>query len=184
MTSIAPTTLETERLILRPLEMSDVNAIYELAGHPDIAATTLNIPHPYPKHAAGEFVQHTQRAWESGDMYTFAIVRKSEAGMIGCISLGIPRMQHRAEMGYWMGVPYWGQGYTSEAAQELIDFGFRVVGLQKIYAMHFVENTASGRVMQKVGMTYEGTLRQHTMKNGELIDLAMYSILRAEYEGL
>ena len=83
-------------------------------------------------------------------------------------------------MGYWMGVPYWNHGYCSEAARALVAHGFQQMGLHRIYAFHFVRNPASGRVMQKAGMTYEGTLRQHVKKWERYEDLTAYGILRSE----
>jgi [ribosomal protein S5]-alanine N-acetyltransferase len=176
--------LETERLILRCLELNDATIIRELAGHPEIAATTLAIPHPYSLEAAVEFINHSRRALESDETYTFVITRRGEGNVIGCIGLGGGDQHRRAEMGYWMSVANWGQGYTTEAARRMLRFGFETLGLNRIYATHFVGNPASGRVMQKIGMTREGTLRQHVIKDGQPLDIVYYGILRSEYDGI
>jgi RimJ/RimL family protein N-acetyltransferase len=80
-----------------------------------------------------------------------------------------------------MGVPFWNHGYCSEAARALVTYGFEQMGLHRIYAFHFARNPASGRVMQKAGMTCEGTLRQHVKKWERYEDLVAYGILRSEY---
>jgi RimJ/RimL family protein N-acetyltransferase len=93
------------------------------------------------------------------------------------------REEHkRAELGYWIGVPYWNHGYASEAARRVVNWGFQYLGLNRIYAQHFADNPASGRVMQKIGMQYEGTLRQPFIRLGEARDSVCYGILKDEWE--
>jgi RimJ/RimL family protein N-acetyltransferase len=101
--------------------------------------------------------------------------------LIGAMGLVI-KGEGIAEIGYWIGVPYWNRGYASEAAAEIVRYGFEECGMDRIFACHFQRNPASGRVLQKVGMQYEGTLRRHLVKWGERIDLAFYGILREEWE--
>jgi ribosomal-protein-alanine N-acetyltransferase len=173
------TILETERLLLRPLLLSDAPTIQALAGHPDIAKTTLNIPHPYPDGAAEAFIQKTR---ENTEGYTFGMVRKSDQQLMGAIGIHPEPRFSRAEMGYWIGVPYWNQGYTSEAARRMIEFGFRELKLNRIYAGYFSDNIASRRVMEKAGMIYEGTLREHMERMGKFHDLGYCGILRREWE--
>ena len=173
--------LETERLILRPFTLADAPEVQRLAGAREIAATTLNIPHPYPNGAAEAWIGSHQANFEAGRFVNYAITRRDDGALLGAISLALRREDQRAEMGYWLGVPYWNQGYTSEAARALIRYGFETLGLNRIYATHLANNPASGRVMQKVGMTYEGTLRQHVWKWGEAHDLPHYGILKSEY---
>jgi RimJ/RimL family protein N-acetyltransferase len=101
---------------------------------------------------------------------------------MGMITLRPEARFSRAEIGYWIGLPYWGQGYTSEAARHMVDYGFAERGLNKVYATYFVLNPASRRVMEKAGMTYEGTLRQHVQRDGVFYDLGYCGILRSEWE--
>ncbi|HYC60995.1 MAG TPA: GNAT family protein [Thermoanaerobaculia bacterium] len=84
------------------------------------------------------------------------------------------------EIGYWIGVPYWGRGYASDAARTIVRYGFEQCGLDRVFACHFTRNAASGRVLQKARMQYEGTLRRHLVKWDERIDLAFYGSLREE----
>lgn len=174
--------LETERLILRPLDLHDAPVIQVLASHPDIAATTLNIPHPYPAGAAEAFIQSLIDKRDSSPDIELGITRKADHLLIGKISLRPDKRHQRAEIGYWIGVPYWNQGYTTEAARRLVDYGFAELGLRRIYASYFSHNIASRRVMEKVGMSYEGTLRQHIERFGRFYDLGYCGILRSEWE--
>ncbi|MFZ5817962.1 MAG: GNAT family N-acetyltransferase [Bacillota bacterium] len=175
--------LQTDRLILRPLELADAEEVRRLAGAPEVASTTLSIPHPYPEGAAEQFIAGTREEMEAGRSYALAMVRREDGALLGVISLtGIHPVHRRAELGYWIGVPYWGQGYTTEAARAMIDFAFGELGLNSVFARHLTRNPASGRVMAKVGMRCEGRLRQHVCKNGQFEDLAVYSILRTEWE--
>lgn len=175
--------LETERLRLRGLELADAPVVQQLAGDPAIAATTLTIPHPYTLDAAEAFIRWSHEAFERGEDTVFALVRKTDNVLIGAMEISPEHEHRRASLGYWVGKPYWGQGYATEAARRLIRFGFEELRLNRIYATYFTHNPASARVMQKAGMTFEGILRQHVVKNGEYIDLGMYSLLREEYEG-
>jgi [ribosomal protein S5]-alanine N-acetyltransferase len=175
-------TLETERLTLRRLELTDAARVRDLAGQPDIAATTINTPHPYPEGAAETFITQTHEAAENGLDYTFAIVPKGEVGLVGCIGLHLAPPHQRAEMGYWMGRPYWRHGYTTEAARRVVRFGFEDLHLNRIMASCFRGNFASARVMQKAGMTYEGTLQQHFLRFGQFHDAEYYAVLREEWQ--
>ena len=119
----------------------------------------------------------------SGDIVTFAITLRADASLAGAISLReISQTHSRAEMGYLIGKPYWNRGYCTGAARGILEYGFEMLRLNRIAANHFTNNPASGRVMQKTGMTHEGTLRQHIRKWGEYIDLIYYGILSSEYQ--
>jgi RimJ/RimL family protein N-acetyltransferase len=174
-------TITTERLVLRPFALSDAADVQRLAGVWVVADTTLNIPHPYPDGAAEQWISSHAERFESREIITLAVTLRGNGELAGCISLRLNDAHGRAELGYWMGVPYWNHGYCSEAARALVAYGFEQLGLNRIYAHHLTRNPASGRVMQKAGMTYEGTLRQHVKKWERYEDLAAYGILRSEY---
>ncbi len=175
--------LTTKRLRLRPFTLLDAPAIQRLAGAPEIAATTLRIPHPYPEGLAEAWVLSHRGGYERGEELTLAITRLEDEALLGAIGLAIAAQDARAELGYWIGVPYWGQGYATEAAAALLAYGFQALGLARIHACHFAGNTASGRVLQKIGMTHEGRQRQHVLKDGQPQDLELYGILREEFAG-
>lgn len=174
--------LETERLLLRRLELTDAPLVYDYMQEREIAANTLLIPYPYPAGAAEEWINRTHQSCDEGEGYNFGLVLKAEERLIGAIGLGLRTDHRRAEMGYWLGKPYWGQGFMPEAARRLIAFAFEVLGLNRIHASAFTRNPASARVLEKCGMTYEGTLRGHFFKWGEFVDAALYAITRDEYE--
>jgi [ribosomal protein S5]-alanine N-acetyltransferase len=179
-------TLETERLILRRPELTDAPAIQVLAAEYDIAKNLLQMPHPYPEGGAASWINSAHEAErEGGDAmkdFSFAITRKADGEYIGSMGIHLDPENQRAEIGYWIGKPYWGQGYASEAAKRLLQFGFDVLKLNRIYARCFSENIGSERVMQKIGMQYEGLLRQEIYKWGQYIDLKMYAMLRSDYD--
>jgi RimJ/RimL family protein N-acetyltransferase len=174
--------LETERLILRRIELSDAPLVYEYMKDREIAFNTKLIPYPYTDGAAEEWINRTHEAGEQGDDFSFAVTRKTDSLFMGACGIHrIPEHQ-RAEIGYWLGKPHRGQGYMSEATRQVIQFGFEELSLNRIYAGYFTRNPASRRVMEKAGMTYEGTYRQNVLKWGEFVDVGMCSILRAEFD--
>ncbi len=170
--------LGTERLILRPLHAGDAGVVRELAGDCEVARTTLHIPHPYPDGAAQEWIAGLRPAAKEGRLHTFAMVRRSDDLFLGVISLATEKEHRRAELAYWLGRPYWGQGYTTEAARRMVRFGFEQLDLHRICAFAMAKNPASARVMQKIGMSHEGRLVQHIRKWDQYEDLDAYGIIR------
>lgn len=166
-------TLTTERLVLRPFLLSDAAVVQRLAGSREVADTTLAIPHPYLDGMAESWIGTHEGAWTRHESATLAIT-EAEEGLVGAISLRIELPQRRAELGYWIGVPYWGRGYATEAVRAMLAFGFGRLSLHRIYAYHFVRNPASGRVMAKAGMHHEGTLRGHFYRWGAPEDVAIW----------
>ncbi len=173
--------LETRRLILRPFNLDDAKDVQRLAGDKEIAEVTLNIPHPYEDGMAEGWISTHEKAHNEGNSLTYAIVHREGKYLIGCISLMINRDDNKAEIGYWIGKAYWDNGYCSEAASKLIDYGFKEIELNRIYGRHLKKNPASGKVMEKLGMKYEGCLRQHIKKWEEYQDIVHLGILKDEY---
>ena len=176
-----PPVLKTPRLLLRAAEPIDTPEIRRLAGAREVAATTLNIPHPYPEGAAESWIAHQARGWEDGTDTGFAIFEREGESLVGGIGLHLVPGHRRGEMGYWIAVPYWNRGYCTEAAAELLRFGFEELALHRIHASHFANNPASGRVMEKIGMGHEGRRRGHVLKWGEFLDLEEYAVLAEEW---
>ncbi|HEY1859612.1 MAG TPA: GNAT family N-acetyltransferase [Gemmataceae bacterium] len=176
--------LSTARVLLRPFRLEDAPEVQRLACDREIAATTLRIPHPYPDGAAAEWIAGLASRYEKGESVAFAITRASDGVMLGAIGLDITREHDRAELGYWIGRPYWGNGYCTEAARAVVAYAFDGIGLNRITAAHFAHNVASGRVMQNVGMTYEGHRIQEIKKWGKFEDLILYGLVRANRIGI
>lgn len=172
--------LATARLELRPFVYGDVEAVARLAADREVASTTLTIPHPYRREMAEEWIATHAPAWERGTHATFAITG-AEEGLVGAIGLHVQAPHHRAEIGYWVGRPYWGRGYCTEAGRALLGFAFDTLALHRVFAHHFRRNPASGRVMRKLGMRHEGCLRHHVLKWNVWEDLEVYGLLREEW---
>jgi RimJ/RimL family protein N-acetyltransferase len=172
--------LTTERLVLRPLTLADAADVQRLAGEREVAETTATIPHPYPDGAAEAWIGTHVDRYARGQSVTFGIERAEDGVLVGAIGLEINTEMQRAELGYWIGKPYWNQGYCTEAALAVVRFAFDVLGLRRVFAQHYGRNPASGRVMDKVGLRHEGTLRQHTVKWGTIDDMEVYGVLRGE----
>ncbi len=176
--------LNTERLILRPFNLSDASRVQKLAGDKRIADTTLFIPHPYPDCAAEEWIASHKNLCIENKEIVWAVTLKSNDELIGAISIH-PRPEfNKAEFGYWIGVPFWNNGFASEALKEILRFGFVELKLNKMFAHHFMTNPASGKVMLKNGLKEEGYLREDIIKNDQYIDVKIYGILRSEYFNL
>ena len=175
-------TVETERLTLRPFGLHDAAEVQRLAGDRAIADTTLNIPHPYKDGMAEEWISKHQDAFTKGQGVTFAVVRKSDGSLTGAISLMGVAKGHQAELGYWIGKPYWNQGFCTEVGEAVLRYAFTELALLRVHGSHFARNPASGRVMRKLSMRHEGTRRQHVRKWEKGEDLELYGILKEEWE--
>lgn len=154
--------------------MRDADDVQHLAGDRAIADTTLNVPHPYEDGMAEEWIA----SLEAGTTATYAVILADTSDLIGAISLKIDLGANTGELGYWIGRPYWRNGYATEAAVAILDYGFESIELDKIHAAHLARNPASGRVMAKAGMHYDRTELDATEKWGRLEDLVWYSVSR------
>jgi [ribosomal protein S5]-alanine N-acetyltransferase len=180
----AQPTLETERLFLRPLTPDDAPDIARRAGRREIADTTISIPHPYSEEQARQWIAGNVDLFARGKSAVFGMELKRERTLVGSIGLREIDAEHsQAELGYWIAVEWWGRGYATEAVRAVVDFGFRQLGLNRIYAHHMVRNPASGRVLAKIGMKQEGLLRQQSKKWGVFEDVVLLAVLRDEWAG-
>lgn len=173
-------TLRTARLLLRPFKASDADTLCRLAGVKEVAAGTL-LPHPYDIEAAAQWIVRQQESFTTGNAITFAIALSEEEPLIGSIGMEIAPEHELARLSYWLGTGYWNHGYCTEAVRAVLDYGFTRLPLHRIYAPHFHNNPASGRVLRKVGMTYEGRMREHYIRFGQFVDVEIYGILREEF---
>ncbi len=174
-------TRKTERLILRAFTLMDAPEVQRLAGEWQVARALLSVPHPYEEGMAEEWISEQHPPFERGEGVNFAVVLRERGELCGSCGLLINSRDANAELGYWIGVPYWGQGYATEAAREVVRYGFEQLGLHRIYAAHFGNNPASGRALRKIGMSYEGTRREHHRKWGEYKDRVEYGLLVGEW---
>jgi len=171
-------TLETARLTLRPYSSQDIGELLPLIGAREVAATTLRIPHPYTEQDACEFIAAAQNDPEC----RLAITLRSDGCLVGGVGLRVAEQHQHAELGYWLGVPYWAKGYATEAAREMIRYGFENLHLHRIFASYFKGNDASRRVLEKLGMRYEGCQREHVRKWDRFVDSELYGMLRRDWD--
>lgn len=174
--------LETDRLVLRRFAVTDADAMYRnWASDPEVTRYLT-----WPCHASPEATAALLADWvaqyEDGGVFQWAIQRKdSDEGVIGSIAaVKLDETVNSAEIGYCLGRAYWGQGIMPEALRAVMDFLFDEAEVNRIAAYHDVRNPNSGRVMQKAGMRYEGTLRQAGKNNQGICDLACYAALRED----
>jgi len=172
--------LNTPRLLLRAFETSDAHAVAQLCNDKLIYETTLAIPFPYAQaDAIGWISTHASTAAQ-GAGFSWAITLAKTGELLGAIGLHISRLRQTAELGYWLGVPHWGQGFTTEAARAVIAHALTPrpdgVGLVRVHADHLVINPASGRVLEKVGMTFIGETPSAAVKHGQPVDTRLYAV--------
>ena len=181
-------TLETARLKLRPYSEVDIPELVPLIGTREVAATTLRIAHPYTEQNARDFLVLLR---ESGRIWLAITLRTDERQIaekqigekqIGGIGLTIDETHAHAELGYWLAADYWGRGYATEAAREMLRYGFEDLRLNRIFASYFRHNQASGHILTKIGMRHEGCRRQHYRKWDQFMDSEMYGMLREEWK--
>jgi RimJ/RimL family protein N-acetyltransferase len=151
--------IRTGRLLLRRFEAGDADEVRRLAGNRKVSATTLNIPHPYEAGVAELWIGGHARNWATRSSANWAIVVDDSQTLVGAISLTWIN-RSAAELGYWIGEPFWGRGYCSEAVRAVIEFAFAELDIERIVAEHLRTNPASGRVMQKAGMRHAGSARR------------------------
>jgi ribosomal-protein-alanine N-acetyltransferase len=175
-------TIETKRLTLRAFTLNDAPEVQRLAGDRLIADTTLNIPHPYQDGMAQAWISQHQSQFDQGKGVTFAITQKAGGSLVGAIGLMTLDAGHQAELGYWIGRPYWNQGFCTEASEAVLRYAFSELGLVRVHCTHFSRNPASGRVIRKLGMQHEGSRRSHVKKWDKFEDVELYGILKHEWE--
>ena len=177
-------TIETHRLILRPFRTEDAPAMFRNWAHDPVVTEYLTWPpHESEQATAALLARWERETAEDPGVYQWAIELKSLGEPIGSISaMHVNESVESAELGWCIGRKWWGQGIMPEAGAAVIAYLFDEVGLNRVAARHDVRNPKSGRVMQKLGMTQEGVLRQAGRCNAGLVDEVVYSILRSEYE--
>ena len=156
-------------------------AVRTLAGDRRVAEMTL-LPHPFEGAAADEWLRTRMEGAREGRSETFSVMLQEDGPtLIGHAGLVLDRAHEKAELHYWIGVPFWGNGYATEAAQELLRHAFENLRVKRVHADHFARNPASGRVLQKIGMKQEGFLRKDFKRWGRFEDLVVYGILVEEW---
>ena len=177
--------LETERLLLRKMRLDDAQAMYGYASDPEVTRYVLFETHRSVEDSEA-FLRFAVEGYERGDFGGWGVILKDSGEFVGTCGVDVNYApEHtRAELGYVLSRDHWGRGLMPEAVRAVIRFGFGCIELNRIQARCIAENTASARVMEKAGMTYEGTLRQSEFIKGAYRYMKIYSILRHEFRRL
>lgn len=176
--------LSTKRLLLNGMRAADIPTIIHLANDEEVVRHTMGMPFPYEEADAIKLLYRAITGLEEEKAYLLAIRWKSSREFLGAIGLHLIPEQQKAEVGYWIGKEYWGQGISSEALGCMLAFGFKVLKLNKILATHTTTNMASAAVMKKNGMIFEGESIADSKRNGVWRDVHHYRLLRSEFDGL
>jgi ribosomal-protein-alanine N-acetyltransferase len=175
-------TLETPRLILRKLRMDDAEDMFEYAQDRELGLNGLWLPYTQLQESIDDLAEAIA-AYEKGNLWDWAIEHRADRKMIGRLNFHHYRPKDAsAEIGYALNRRYWGQGYGTEATGRLLHFGFEQMNLHRISAVVLTDNLASIRVLTKIGMRFEGVMREAIAIRGYHEDLHSYSILRPEWE--
>ncbi len=165
---------------LTELRRSDKDAFVSLLNNREIYRRTFRIPYPFTEDDFEKWFAKIEKMASGSELSTVWAIRDSTDQMIGMIGLDAPSdgQAHRAEIGYWLGEPYWGRGITTAVVRAVCRHGFEELGLAKITAHVFSFNDASARVLEKCGFELEGYLKKHFLKDEEFIDAKAYGLVR------
>jgi len=170
--------IDTPRLILREVKMTDDEQIL----------LAMSCPEVHSMHSNGfkniddvqRYISVLVQEYENNKFRTLAIAEKTLNILIGTITIDTHKFFPRAELGYWISIPYRNKGYAAEAVKAVIEYGIMTLSLGRIQATHHISNPASGRVLEKAGMVFEGTLRRYFELNGIVVDEKMYSAIKTD----
>lgn len=166
--------LETDRLVLRPIDAGDIEAIADACNDQSLARQTSRIPHPFTNEHAAAFVAKAAREWRDGAARRFAIC--DTRGLLGCLSL-VAAPSNGFELSYWLIAAARGQGIAEEAARAAISFAVLELGAERFTAGYFADNPASAKVLEKLGFEFSG--RTQTWSVARNCDVETVRVARA-----
>ena len=171
--------LETERLLLRRLNVTDIEDVFKYTSDENVSKYLLWYPHPSMDFTR-RYLKYVDKKYKKNEFYDWAVtVDGHVVGTCGFTSFDIEN--NAAEIGYVLRSDMWGRGLAAEAARAVITFGFELLELNRIEARLMVENAGSARVLEKCGMTFEGVHRGAILSKGKYRDIAVYSITKDDY---
>lgn len=181
MPPFTPITLTTERLILRWLTEADVPALFAIFSDPTVMRY-WSTPPLTEMAGAERMLRNVQDGYESGDFLPLGLERRAEPGIIGtCTLFSFAFPSRRAEIGYALGLPFWGMGYMNEALRAVVAYAFTTLNLNRLEADIDPRNTASAKTLERLGFQQEGYMRERWIVNDEVSDSALYGLLRREW---
>lgn len=174
--------LLSPRLVMRAPHEDDIDALAHLANNANIANMVARMPHPYTVADAADFVRRTRDGAIGKCVY--AITKADNGAFLGCCGIEPHDDGRTVELGYWLGEPYWNQGYVTEAAHALIDMVFRTRDIEQIDARCRVMNTPSRRVIQKCGFQFQATGMVQSLAVGGMVPVEWYRLDRKTWVSL
>lgn len=177
-------TLNTERLLLRRMEITDLPNLMKYASNKNVSDKVFGYPFPYLEEDAIARINTVIEGFKNKNRFIFTITQKDENELIGEIGMRLETEHNKAEIGYWIAEPYWGKGIATEAVEAVLKFGFEELKLNKIFATCFDGNDVSGKVLEKNRMILEGELIQEYFFKGEYRDCLQYRMTMDEYLNL
>lgn len=177
-----PVTLQTERLVLRPMDEADTDAVFEMCSVAEVMRYT---PRPAMKARveAEQMIGRIKANFAKGDAMQLGIERKADRVFLGhCVLFNFHETSRRAEIGYSLDIRYWGAGYMDEALHAFIDFAFDGLDLNRLEADIDPRNVPSARSLARLGFTHEGLLRERWIVAGEVSDTGFYGLLRSDWK--
>ncbi|MEO5644271.1 MAG: GNAT family N-acetyltransferase [Bacteroidia bacterium] len=174
--------LNTERLTLRKIRIDDIPSLLRYVNNRAISDQIFNIPYPYHEEDAIFRMNFVYQGFKNKERYVFAITLKDNDELIGEIGLHLDKENNCAQFGYWIGEPFWNKGIATEAAAAILKFGFEKLELNKIYATHYPDNEASGKVMINNKMIMEAELKDQYRIDNVYKSVNQYRLTKKEYE--
>jgi RimJ/RimL family protein N-acetyltransferase len=172
--------LESERVLLRHTRADDAASIVPLADDWDVARNLGRLPHPYAREDADFYLAKAAEGRAAGTDFNYAITRKSDGVLMGTCGIHLRQGGH-FEFGYWLGKPYWKQGYATEAARRLVGFGFQTLKIETLVAGWFHDNPASGRVLEKLGCVITGAEQRDCAARGHAVYCHVVTLTREAF---
>ncbi len=174
-------TLADKKIVLRPIQNSDAKSIHQAAKDKEVAEYT-DLPHPFSLKDVKKYILEIKKSFKKKEKCQFGICLKEKKEIIGLVGFSnIDFEGKKAEIEYWLAKKYWQQKLTSKAIKLMLDFGFKKLKLNRIYAKVVSDNIGSWKLLKKSGFIYEGRLRDGQLEKGKFVDLLVYSILKREY---
>lgn len=169
--------LKSKGFILRPYRKGDEKSIINNINDRDIYKYTLRIPYPYKPKNAKQWIAKCRKLAKKKKKTEINFAIDIKSNVIGGISL-MNIENHKAEIGYWIGKKYWSRGIATEAVRLVTGFGFKKLGLRRIYAAIFIKNKSSARVLEKNNYKCEGLMKKYHQKDGRLLDVILYAKIK------
>jgi [ribosomal protein S5]-alanine N-acetyltransferase len=176
-------TVDARRVTLRWISEGDVDAFYAIYSNPEVMRY-WSTPPLADREVAANLIKEIHEGWKRRSLLKWGIARRTDDQLIGSVTLfNLDFTHRRAEIGYALGCPHWGQGYMNEALMALLKYAFEVLDLHRIEADVDPRNAASIKTLERLGFRREGYLRERRQVNGEIQDAFFYGLLRPEWIG-